>query len=459
VGLGAGTNLVLTVEQDSKFEYATIGRVRLSKSSDPRAAEFARVPSSILALLRVDPARRTEADKAEIRRHFVSIAPSLQREREQLARLKKSVDETKPVTTVPVFRELANEQRRKTHIQRRGNYLELDRQVSEGLPETFHAAGADVPVDRLVLAQWLVSPENPLTARVQVNRLWETLFGVGLVRTAEEFGSQGELPSHPGLLDWLAVEFMEKKWDVNHMIRLMVTSAAYRQSSRVTPELAAMDPDNRLLARGPRFRLSAEMIRDQALAVAGLLSPKLYGPPVRPPQPKLGLSAAFGSGTDWETSAGEDRYRRALYTTWRRSNPYPSMTTFDAPNREVCQVRRERSNTPLQALVTLNDPVYMEAAQALARRLVAVGGSTVAERIRFGYRVCLSRNPSEDELNRLTGFHAKSVERFRADPAKAKDVATKPLGEPPAGVDVAELAAWTMVGNVLLNLDETLMKR
>jgi len=310
-----------------------------------------------------------------------------------------------------------------------------------------------------VLAQWLVSPENPLTARVQVNRLWETLFGVGLVRTAEEFGSQGELPSHPGLLDWLAVEFMEKKWDVNHMIRLMVTSAAYRQSSRVTPELAAMDPDNRLLARGPRFRLSAEMIRDQALAVAGLLSPKLYGPPVRPPQPKLGLSAAFGSGTDWETSAGEDRYRRALYTTWRRSNPYPSMTTFDAPNREVCQVRRERSNTPLQALVTLNDPVYMEAAQALARRLVAVGGSTAVERIRFGYRVCLSRNPSEDELNRLTTFHAKSVERFRADPAKAKDVATKPLGEPPAGVDVAELAAWTMVGNVLLNLDETLMKR
>jgi hypothetical protein len=201
------------------------------------------------------------------------------------------------------------------------------------------------------------------------------------------------------------------------------------------------------------------MIRDQALAVAGLLSPKLYGPPVRPPQPKLGLSAAFGSGTDWETSAGEDRYRRALYTTWRRSNPYPSMTTFDAPNREVCQVRRERSNTPLQALVTLNDPVYMEAAQALARRLVAVGGSTAVERIRFGYRVCLSRNPSEDELNRLTTFHAKSVERFRADPAKAKDVATKPLGEPPAGVDVAELAAWTMVGNVLLNLDETLMKR
>ncbi len=459
LGLGAGTKLVLKVEQESKFEHATLGRVRLMKSSDPRAAELARVPSSILALLRVDPARRTDADKAEILRHFVSIAPSLKGEREELARLKKSVEETKPVTTVPVFRELAGDQRRKTHIQRRGNYLDLDREVREGLPETFHAAPAGLPVDRLLLARWLVSPENPLTARVQVNRIWESLFGIGLVRTAEEFGSQGELPSHPELLDWLAVEFMESPWDVNHLIRLMVTSAAYRQSSRVTPELAAADPDNRLLARGPRFRLSAEMIRDQALAVAGLLSPALYGPPVRPPQPRLGLTAAFGSGTDWETSAGEDRYRRALYTTWRRSNPYPSMTTFDAPNREVCQVRRERSNTPLQALVTLNDPVYMEAAQALARRMVRAGGGTVTERIRHGYRLCLGRSPSEEELGRLTGFHARSLERFRADGAKAMDVATKPLGEAPAGVDIPELAAWTMVGNVLLNLDEMLMKR
>jgi hypothetical protein len=303
-----------------------------------------------------------------------------------------------------------------------------------------------------------VSRENPLTARVVVNRLWESIFGVGMVRTGEEFGSQGELPSHPELLDWLAVELMDRKWDINHTIRLLVTSAAYRQVSRVTPELAALDPDNRLLARGPRFRLSAEMIRDQALYVAGLLSPKMYGPPVRPPQPKLGLSAAFGSGTDWETSMGEDRYRRGLYTTWRRSNPYPSMTTFDAPNREVCQIRRERSNTPLQALVTLNDPVYIEAAQALGRRMAAAG-STPAERLLHGFRLCLSRTPTEDELKRLTAFFQQSLERFQADAAKARDIATKPLGEPPAGSNVAELAAWTLVGNVLLNLDEVLMKR
>jgi hypothetical protein len=242
------------------------------------------------------------------------------------------------------------------------------------------------------------------------------------------------------------------------LIRLMVTSAAYRQSSRVTPELAAKDSDNRLLARGPRFRLSAEMIRDQALTVSGLLSAKMYGPPVKPPQPKLGLSAAFGSGTDWETSGGEDRYRRALYTTWRRSNPYPSMATFDAPNREVCLVRRERSNTPLQALVTLNDPVYIEASQALARKMMA-SGQTTAEHARHGFRLCASRAPSSDELSGLLGLYAKTLERFQADPAKAKDIATKPLGEAPKEFDVAELAAWTVVGNVLLNLDEMLMKR
>jgi hypothetical protein len=304
-----------------------------------------------------------------------------------------------------------------------------------------------------------VSRENPLTARVAVNRLWEALFGIGLVRTAEEFGSQGELPSHPELLDWLAVEFMDSGWDVNHMVRLLVSSSAYRQSSRITPEQAAADPDNRLLARGPRFRLSAEMIRDQALAVAGLLSPKLYGPPVRPPQPRTGLTAAFGSGTDWDTSAGEDRYRRGLYTTWRRSNPYPSMTTFDAPNREVCQVRRERSNTPLQALVTLNDPVYMEAAQALARRLMTAAPGSPADRIRLAYRLCLSRPPSPDELERLLSFHQQSLQRFRSNAAQAMDAATKPLGAAPVGTDIADLAATTLVGNVLLNLDETLMKR
>ena len=288
--------------------------------------------------------------------------------------------------------------------------------------------------------------------------LFRSLFGIGLVRTSEEFGSKGEPPSHPELLDWLAVELMDRKWDMNHVLRLMVTAAAYRQSSGVTPDLAAQDPDNRLLARGPRFRLSAEMIRDQALFVSGLLSPKMYGPPVKPPQPKLGLSAAFGTGTDWETSGGEDRYRRAVYTTWRRSNPYPSRATFDAPNREVCLVRRERSNTPLQALVTLNDPVYVEAAQALGRKM-ASAGSTPQEKARHGFRLCLSRPPTAVESKSLVALYAKTLERFKAEPEKARDAASKPLGELPPGSDPAELAACTVVANVLLNLDETLMKR
>ena len=458
VTAGAGSNLVVTIEQLSKEEHATIARLRLETSSDARAPEFARVPPSTLAILRTPPARRIEAQRKKVRDYYLSIAPGLKRERDQLAGVRKQFEDEKPFTTVPVLRELVGDKRRITKLQRRGNFLDLGQELTEGLPASLNPPPDGARADRLALARWLVDANNPLTARVVVNRLWESIFGIGIVRTSEEFGSQGEPPSHPELLDWLAVELMDKHWDVKHLLRLMVTSAAYRQSSRVTPELAANDPDNRLLARGPRFRLSAEMIRDQALFVSGLMSAKMYGPPVKPPQPKLGLAAAFGSGTDWETSGGEDRYRRALYTTWRRSNPYPSMATFDAPNREVCLVRRERSNTPLQALVMLNDPVYVEAAQALARKMAA-SGKTPADKVRHGFRLCLSRPPTGKELDELVSLYGKMRERFQADAAKARDVATKPLGDAPKEMGMAELAAWTMVGNVMLNLDEMLMKR
>ena len=454
----AGSRLKVTLDQLSKHEYATLGRFRLATTSDPRAAEYGRTPTTLLAILRTPAAQRKESDRVELTRHYLSLAPALEAERQQLASLKKQLQETKPYTTVPVLRELAGDKRRKTRVQRRGNFLDLGQEVTEGLPATFQAPPAGGLPNRLSLAKWLVDSANPLTARVAANRLWESIFGIGLVRTSEEFGAQGELPSHPELLDWLAIELVQSHWDLKHLLKLMVTSAAYRQSSRVTLELAARDPDNRLLARGPRFRLSAEMIRDQAMLVSGLLSPKMYGAPVKPAQPKSGLSAAFGSGTDWETSAGEDRYRRALYTTWRRSNPYPSMATFDAPTREVCTVRRERSNTPLQALVTLNDPVYVEAAQALARRMNAAG-ATPADKVRHGFRLCLSRPPADGELSELLRLYEKTRARFSADPDKARNVATKPRGALPEGADVAALAAWTVVGNVLLNLDETLMKR
>ncbi len=455
---GANSNLVITLEQLSKYEYATIAQLRLSVSSDPRASDFGRMPAGILATLRTESSKRTEAQRKDLLNYYLSLAPDLQPTRDELAGVKKQLADSKPYTTVPVLHELAGDKRRRTQVQRRGNFLDLGKEVTPGLPVVFLESLGSDKVDRLALARWLVNTNNPLTARVMVNRLWESLFGIGLVRTSEEFGAQGEAPSHPELLDWLAVEFMESGWDVQHLLRLMVTSAAYRQSSRVTQELAAQDPDNRLLARGPRFRLSAEMVRDQALAISGLLSSRMYGPPVKPPQPKMGLTAAFGSATDWESSTGEDRYRRALYTTWRRSNPYPSMATFDAPNREVCLVRRERSNTPLQALVTLNDPVYVEAAQALARRMVQAGASP-DEKLSHGFRLCASRQPNEEEVSGLKRLYEKALERFRNDPAKAKQAATQPLGDLPKGLESTEVAAWTVVSSVLLNLDEVLMKR
>jgi hypothetical protein len=227
----------------------------------------------------------------------------------------------------------------------------------------------------------------------------------------------------------------------------------------VSEALARHDPNNRLLARGPRVRLPAETIRDEALFVAGLLSPKMYGPPVQPPRPNFGLTAAFGGTTDWATSGGDDKYRRGLYVRWRRNAPYPSMTTFDAPERTVCNVRRLRTNTPLQALVTLNDPVYVEAAQALARRMVAQGGSSNAARAAYGFRLCLARPPRDDEVRRLVDLFEKTRQQFRTAPDAATALATKPLGPAPAGMDVVDLAGWNVVANVLLNLDETLAKR
>jgi len=382
-----------------------------------------------------------------------------EKNKEKIAALKKKLAEIKPAKSVPIQRELPADKRRVAKLQHRGNYLDQGQEVTAGTPAVFPPLPDGAPRDRLALARWLVSPENPLTARVFANRFWEQIFGIGLVATSEEFGSQGELPSHPELLDWLATELMRLNWDQKAFLKMLVMSAAYRQSSRVTPELFARDPDNRLLARGPRVRLSAEMVRDQALAVSGLLSPKLYGPPVKPLQPAVGLTAAFGSGIDWQTSSGEDKHRRGLYTTWRRSNPYPSMATFDAPNREVCTLRRNRSNTPLQALVTLNDPVYVEAAQALARRIVKEGGADAAARIDFAFRLCLSRAPTSAESARLTRLVDESLADFGANQAAAKKLATEPLGTAPEGSNIAELAAWTVAANVMLNLDEMLMKR
>lgn len=376
----------------------------------------------------------------------------------QVAALKKQLGGIRGIPT-PIMRELKANARRKTHIMLRGNYLAKDKEVTEGTPKALHPFPKGQSKNRLGLAKWLISDDNPLTARVIVNRYWEELFGTGIVRTSEEFGNQGELPTHPQLLDWLATEMQRLKWDTKAIVKTIVMSAAYQQSSKVTAYVLEKDPANRLISRGPRFRLSAEVIRDQALAISGQLSKKMLGPSVNPPRPKLGLRAAFGGSTDWNTSAGEDKYRRGLYTTWRRSMPYPSMSTFDAPSRNVCTIRRIRTNTPLQALVTLNDPVYVEASQALARRMVAQGGKTIADRAAYGFKLCLAREPNANELSRITDLYNQALAKYSKNTQAATEMATIPIGAAPKGVNMAELAAWTVVANVYLNLDETLMNR
>jgi hypothetical protein len=458
VVLGPGETLVVTLEQTAELPNATLNHFRVTYSNEPRVADQIHTPAAVLAALAVPASTRSESQRRTLLEHYaLKIAPDFAAEQTEIARLERSLKDM-PVNTTLVMRELPPGHQRTTHVQLRGNFRELGDVVKPGVPAVFPPLEADRPADRLALARWLVSPANPLTARVQANRLWESIFGLGIVRTTEEFGSQGEAPTHPELLDWLATEYVRLGWDQKAFLRLLVTSAAYRQSARVTPEALAGDPENRLISRGPRFRLSAEMIRDQALAVSGLLSPRSHGPSSRPFQPASGLNAAFGSSLDWKTDVGEGRLRRGLYTEWRRSSPYPSMAAFDAPNREVCTLRRDRSNTPLQALVTMNDPVYVEAAQALAAAL-ADAGPNPADGIRLGFERVLARPPVAAEVRALESLFADSLAKYTADTGRATALTANVERPPPAHLSAPTLAAWITVANVLLNLDETLMKR
>ena len=458
VELAAG-KLTLQIQQSSIYPNHLVDQFRVSVTADEgTVTAWAQMPQSVRDLVAGDESTWNQPQRDLVAKHYLSISPLLRTKRAELKRKEKSLASMKPHTTVPILRQLADDKRRTTNVQIRGNYLSTGAKVSEGTPAAFHPLPADRAPNRLALAEWLIDDDNPLTARVIANRHWEQLFGTGIVESSEEFGSQGELPSHPQLLDWLAVDLRENGWDLKRLIKQIVMSATYRQSSVTTAEQEADDPFNRLFARGPRFRISAEMVRDQALFVSGLLSETMFGNPVNPPQPNLGLKVAFGSSTDWTTSMGNDKFRRGLYTTWRRSSPYPSMAQFDAPNREVCTVRRIRTNTPLQALVTLNDPVFIEAAQALARRTIDHHDS-VAQRITFAIRNCLIREPSEAEISRLSELADVAYQQFLADPERAEKLATDPLGDLPENADAAEYAAWTVVGNVILNLDEIFMKR
>jgi hypothetical protein len=404
-----------------------------------------------------EAARQREAIDAQIA--ALKKRASAKKDPKLIARIAR-LSRSKPRDpSVPVMRDLPSEKHRQTHVMVKGNFLVPAESVGPGVPAFFGSLPRGPSADRLAMARWLVDRDNPLTARVAVNRLWSQIFGQGIVETEEDFGTQGRPPSHPQLLDYLAVEYRDRGWDTKALIRLLVTSAMYRQSSRETAEGVQKDPANRLYGRAPRFRLEAELVRDQALALSGLLSQHMKGPSVFPAQPDGLWRAAFnGSDRTWATSAGPEAHRRGLYTFWRRTIPYPSMTTFDAPSREVCSVRRVRTNTPLQAFVTLNDPVYVEAAQALSRRIMLEGGHSPRERCRFALRLCLARPPKPEQVAELEALLLDERRHYEADLHAARVLASGPEGNPPAGLDVADLAAWTVVANVLLNLDGVLTK-
>lgn len=366
----------------------------------------------------------------------------------------------------PIMQELPKNKQRTTHIFERGSFLNPAEAVEAKTPDVFPTFAADLPRNRLGFAKWLVDRKNPLTARVVANRQWEQLFGRGIVLTSEDFGSQGTLPTHPELLDWLAVELMDNGWSLKHLTKTIVMSAAYRQSSQLSAEKLRLDPENQLISRGPRERLTAEQIRDQALAVSGLLSRKMGGPSVMPPQPD-GIWQVVYSDEKWTTSKGDDRYRRGIYTFWRRTSPYPTAMALDATSRETCTIRRITTNTPIAAFALLNDPVYIGAAQALARRIAEQPSAESTARATFAFRQVLARPPSVNELERIVTLFETERQRYEADQEAAKKLtawepkpdekpADKPTSDNPR--QLAELAAWTVVSNVLLNLDETLNK-
>jgi Protein of unknown function (DUF1553)/Protein of unknown function (DUF1549)/Concanavalin A-like lectin/glucanases superfamily/Planctomycete cytochrome C len=404
-----------------------------------------------------------EAKRAKLTEYFLTYdAP--QPIREAYADLKdfkaRKAELEESIPTTMVMEEMKKP--RETFILGRGDYRNHGEKVSANVPSWLAPLPKGAPANRLGLAQWLVAPSHPLTARVTVNRYWQNYFGVGLVKTAEDFGSQGELPSHPELLDWLATEFIRTGWDIKAMQRLIVTSATYRQVSRVTRDLIERDPENRLLARGPRFRMPAEMVRDNALAVSGLLNPDVGGPSVYPYQPKgLWEEMAFGeifTGQSYTPGSGKDLYRRSMYTTWKRTVPPPALSTFDAPDREKCTARRARTNTPLQALVLLNDPTYVEAARALAQRVIEQAGNDPTKRINAAFGLATGRKPQPGELKVLLELAKQQQEDYR----RKKELSQKLLGvgesQVDPGVNVTDLAAWTTVASTILNLDETITK-
>jgi hypothetical protein len=409
------------------------------------------------------PGQRTSIESGWLRQ--ASLRASDARFAKDLADLEKLQSQLlalrREAPTVMVMQEM--DVPRETHVLVRGSYDAPGEKVDAAVPEELLGAWpAGAPHNRLGLAQWLTKPDHPLTSRVVVNRFWQQLFGLGLVKTSDNFGLQGEWPSHPELLDWLACNFIESGWNVKALMKMIVLSSTYRQSSDAAPDLVARDPENRLLARGPRFRLPAEVIRDQALQIAGLLKQSVGGPSVYPYQPpdlyKGIVVAADYPGTKYVESTGDGLYRRSLYTFWKRTVPHPTLNVFDAPDREVCIVRRSTTNTPLQALTLLNDPIFVEAARKLAERVMTEGGPSRDSRLSLAFRLATGQSPNPRELHILEDALAKMRAAFQKDDAGARSLIQVGAAKSDSSIPAAELAAWTAVANIILNMDETITK-
>jgi hypothetical protein len=437
-------------------ENNNFGRIRLSVTdvTDPVADP---VPAAVRAILKTPRARRAPADEQAIFRYWRTTAPEWSAENEAIARLWRE----HPEGSRQLVLAERTEDPRETHILKRGDFLQPDRAVTPGVPSFLNPLPAGAAPNRLTFARWLAARDSPTTARSIVNRVWQAYFGTGIVATVENFGTQADAPSNQQLLDWLAVEFMDSGWSLKKLQRLIATSAAYRQSSNVSPELLAKDPDNRLIARGPRYRVDAEIVRDIALAASGLLNAEIGGPSVYPPAPALLFQppASYAPKT-WAVAQGAERFRRALYTFRFRSVPYPMLQAFDAPNGEMSCVRRTRSDTPLQALTTLNEPLFVASAQALAARALKEGGSSDRDRVTYAFRLCTARTPSPAEADVLLQLLAKEDSRLADGWLSAIDLAGVKPGATalPADSTPRRLAAWTSVARVLLNLDETITK-
>jgi hypothetical protein len=469
-GFPGGTRLAFaiheTFDDKTKLECHMLGSFRLSVTTDAAPLTVDPLSKEQREWLKIASDKRTQEQKRQLFNIYRLTNPALTAFNMQVV---NAWSNWPYAATTMVLQQRPKP--RVTHLFKRGDRLRPDEVVEPNVPSVLPPLDADAPRNRLGLAQWMVAPSNPTTARTMVNRVWQAYFGQGIVTTPEDFGTRVAAPSHPELLDWLACEFMQptvlcgpaervdkpRPWSIKHLHRLIVNSATYRQSSRVTPEVYARDQYNRYLERGPRFRVEGEVVQDIALAVSGLLNPRIGGPSIYPPIPESVADTVYG-GFSWPETKGKERYRRGLYTFWKRSLPFPTLTAFDTPSGEISCPRRVRSNTPLQALVTLNEKGYMEAAQALAMRIMKEGGSDDRSRASLAFRLCTARPPTPEELDSLLKFWQDEYMQFENDTAAAVKVAVPDIANMPAEMNLHKAAAWAMVSRAILNLDETITK-